>query len=286
MIYGVTLGSGELADMALCQLESIHKFADISEESIIANCPPSEWDRIDEAKREELRSLSTVTLKPLPVEDYPQSAFQATGLACAEKVGSDDWFILLDTDTLVLDDLERDFDPKYALAAKPSDFHYERVGLSENMVRNAFEIANTSFPDYTCLSTVDKKPIPPYWNAGVVFVHDIEIVHWWIDLIKTLADEVSEGFFIDQLALSILSDDYNTLALTEKTNFPLSQRLWTPSSTKVIHYHKPVELRWVINPLIYRKIQQVKINERLGFGSFKCQIKRFGIRFARLRLRK
>jgi len=76
------------------------------------------------------------------------------------------------------------------------------------------------------------------------------------------------------------------MSLSEKSNFPLSQRFWTPSNIKILHYHEPVELRWVMNPHIYNKLYKIDAYDILDIGNLNIQLKRLAIKLARIRLRK
>lgn len=285
MIYGVTVGSGTFAEMALCQLRSIHEFASPDRGSIVANCPPDEWAQIPSERRDEIRSLARVTNEAPPLPEYPLSAFHATGLACARAASEREWFVLLDTDAVVLDDLRDAVSPSATLALKPSDLHFEYGGLTEDTLRRCYNIAEVPFPETTVRTTVDDKPVPPYWNGGVVFASDATVVDRWIETTSTLHEHFPEEFFLEQLSLSVVSTQFETDVLTEACNFPLPHRLWVPSGTRVLHYHNPIELPWVVNPRIYRKLSRVGAYDTFGYGGFANQVKRLAIRLGRLRFR-
>lgn len=286
MHYGVTVGSGEFSKMAIWQLRSIHLNTPTRESSIIANCPPEEWVELTPSQRDEISSLAKVRKVDPPLPDYPLSAFYATGRACVEETDDDEWFALLDTDTIVLNDISDGFDPSHDLAAKPVDFHPNRVGLSEYTIRRAFEIGDVSIPQESLRSTVDKKVTsPPLYNGGVLFINNKAVIESWIDLTSDLYEEFPDEFFIEQLALAVVSVNFEVQELTEQFNFPLPQRLWTPHTTRILHYHEPIEMSYVMNPLVYHKLSKIgvfKESEPVGVLS---RIKRFGVCFARLRLR-
>lgn len=286
MIYGVTIGSGKFADMALCQLRSIHEFTPASSDRIFGNCPPGEWEEIPAAKRREMEDLCVVHTRPLPLPEYPLSAFHATAKVCANAAETDEKVVLLDTDTLVFRDLSSVVSEDVSLALKPADFHPSRVGQSEQMVKRAFEAAGVDLPSTRVRSTVDGKTMPPYWNAGVIFARGEAVIERFVSLTTTLYEQFSDDFFLDQLALAATATEFNTQSLGEKFNFPLPQRLWTPSDTAVLHYHDPIELCWVGNPRIYASLRRIGIYRHVSVGSRRYHLKHLGIKFARLRLRR
>jgi len=198
MIYGITVGSGKFADMAICQLRSIHEFTSCSRKSIVANCPEQEWKEIKKSKRELIKEMAVIHNYSPPLPEYPLSAFQATGRACNQYTDHAEYFLLIDTDSIVLNPTNDEFNPAKDLGIKPADFHYEKVGLSESVLREAFDIIGIDFPPISNNSTVDNKPIPPYWNGGVMFVGNSEIIERWIELNKLFFDELDEDFFIEQ----------------------------------------------------------------------------------------
>ncbi|RXK46943.1 hypothetical protein [Halorientalis pallida] len=169
MIYGITAGDGDLADMAICQLRSLHKYTSATRDEIVVNCPLDEWVELSDCKQREIESLSTLYHEPPTIPDYPLSAAHATGLVAVDQAGPNEWVALLDTDTVVLKELDRFTETDAELAVKPADFHYQRVGLDEETLRQAYESTNTTYPEETMRSTVDKEPIIPYWNGGAVF---------------------------------------------------------------------------------------------------------------------
>jgi hypothetical protein len=285
MKYGITVGSGEFADMALCQLRSLAEFTNASQQDIIANCPPDEWTDIPVSTRGEIETLATVTHAKPPLAQYAPSACLATANQCNKQVAEDEWFVLLDTDILILDDLAGVPVTGTSLIMKPGDFRPERVGLSESTIRRSFEIVGVPFPGTTHRSTIDNKPIPPYWNAGVVLIKDSDIIDKWIEYTERLYQEFPDLFFLDQLSLSAVSAKFEAMELSEQYNFVVSQHLWTPSETAVLHYHSPIELRWVMNPLIYSRLRRIGVYNLLELGSTPRQLKQLAIRFARLRLR-
>jgi len=285
MIYGVTVGSGKFADMALCQLWSLHEFTLSNQNTIVANCPPDEWDEISQAQQEEIRSLATVTHEPAPIPEYKLSSFYATGKRCVETADGDEWIVLLDTDTLVLGGLAGAVSEANTLALKPADLHFSYGGLSESKLRECYQIADVEYPDTTIFTTVDGKAVPPYWNGGVVYFRDQSVLDQWIETTELLQDHYLNEFFIEQLSLSIVSTLYNVKQLGEKYNYPLPHRYWVPSSTRVLHYHNPIELPWVLNPEVYTKLRHIRVFDVFGWGKVCSQLKRFGIRLGRSRFR-
>lgn len=286
MKYGVTIGEGDLADMGLVQLRSLHRFAGVERDDIIVNCPPAEWDDISVGRREAISALGYVHRTPPTISGYSPSASHATALCAADAAESGEAVAVLDTDTVVLRSIENALDWGGEVALKRADFHPERVGLSMSTYRAAFEAADTPIPDRTIRTTVDGKEMPAYWNAGVIISRSGEFIHQWVDLSEQLYDHFPDEFFLDQLSLAVAATEFNATSLPESYNFLLPQRLWVPSRTRVVHYHRINELRWVSNPIVYRKLRQIGTYDQLRFGSVKHQLKLPAIKFARLRLRR
>lgn len=206
-----------------------------------------------------METVCTIETGPNPIDRYP-IAIKLAALDRAASVLDTEYLLCLDTDVLVLDDVsvpEQDED----LYLKPVDIggqYYASQASHEEWEA----LANTfgmMFPGITTRSTVDRKPIPPYWNAGMVLTRNNEFPSRWLSLTKELYKNHDTGYFTDQVALGLLSTEYDVGEVGEDYNYPLTNRLFVPNSVKILHYNTFYQLARLYDPRIFRRIAQTGI---------------------------
>jgi|GEM_PF-4613773 len=225
-------GEGKYAGQGLYLTRSIAKTNPHSE--IYAFVPESESpDHLDK-----IESHATIIEGTQRVPEYGIST-KIDALAAAEEVSDTDYLLLLDTDTLVVDEItvhERASD----LFLKPVDVGLQYWGRESESASEWRAIANRlglPTPEWRYRSTFDDKPIPPYWNAGFVLTANSGFGERWLDAVEAVYPDLSYEWHADQVTLGLLSQEYDTTALDERYNYPLHLRLRTSDNLKAIHYH-------------------------------------------------
>jgi len=157
----------------------------------------------------------------------------------AEEAGDEPYRLLLDTDTLVLDEITvhrsgRD------LYLKPVDVglqYWGRASQSGERWRELAREADLPAPEWTHTSTFDGNSIPSYWNAGFVLSGVEGFASRWMSLVEQLYPEIPYEWHADQVALGLLSQVYDVEALDNRYNYPIHLRLRCRDDAVVLHYH-------------------------------------------------
>ena len=161
--------------------------------------------------------------------------------------------LLLDCDTLVVQD------PSLALGSRL--LHARLAGLQtvpHAILENIFRAFGVSIPPREYETTLSSEPIIPYFNTGVVGLHDalmFSLVPAWIRFVDGLLDrtELLSGFewFLEQVALSlaVAATACKFEILGAEMNFPLHLAVDANESKRalfrgidpcIIHYHSLV----------------------------------------------
>jgi hypothetical protein len=149
------------------------------------------------------------------------------------------WF--LDSDIICLDSFGFNLD-EYDLAAKPADFapraDWPWIFRQKGIIPSG----------KTVHSTVGNEELPPYFNAGVMWlnkhVSEILLNAWEEFFISLSHEEMLESgrfdvFHRDQIALSLAIESLslNYYEFEESMNFPARRRMHVDQSTCLAHYH-------------------------------------------------
>lgn len=195
-----------------------------------------------------------------PIENHKMSAKQAA-LREAEKKDAD-LYVLLDCDTLVLDELKPitrfdDGESRLLLCPEHGGWPHWATRSAENEWHDIYTLIDAEFPGYTMRSVFDDSPIPPYWNGGVVVTKG-EIAKEWLELIRALRQRLgSDLFYAEQLALPLLGHKYGVSPLPVEYNYPSYMYLQCPSDVSIIHYSELWHLSRILNPDIIRTLDEI-----------------------------
>lgn len=218
----------------------------------------------DERQSVPLPSDVIVRSIELPLEDYGFITKVCT-LTRAERELDVRPLCLLDSDVLVTDQLS--IPPSgYEFAAKPADCGWEWGIGRESTWEYLYDEFGLSLPEASIRSTTGGKGIWPFYNAGVVVSNVPRFGERWLELTAALRSEegeIGETIYADQMALGMLSTEYDVLALEERQNYPLGLRYIVPGGLEVIHYHDPRNL--LKAPRYRGLLQEVGILEYLPF---------------------
>lgn len=190
------------------------------------------------AHESELAEHATILRSEPRIPSYGISR-KIDALIAAEAAADESYLLLLDTDTLVLDEItvHRSGSDLYL---KPVDVglqYWGRASQSDDRWRTLAADADLPPPEWTHTSTFDGNPIPPYWNAGFVLSGVQGFGSRWMDLVEEIYPEIPYEWHADQVALGLLSQAYDVKTLDNRYNYPIHLRLRCPDDVKVLHYH-------------------------------------------------
>jgi hypothetical protein len=171
----------------------------------------------------------------------------------AQEKTNHDEYVFLDTDTLVTERIDLDLQERET-AVKPVDIGDQFWGRRESLEHWKLVCDNPRFGDY--FSTADEKPVPSYFNSGVVVTRDPKLGSKWLGKVEEMSNRNWESErFKDQVSLGAVLSEQKVNTLSEVYNFPLNSRWTAPSNTKIIHYHE-VENLWktALTPSLFRKV--------------------------------
>mgnify|MGYP006273046545 CR=1 FL=1 len=259
--FAITADSGELATQADVLVRSLRKQYPTA--PVLTFIPESSVTDIDAEIRTRLEQSTTVVTGEIPIPEYPISALVYAFVEAVRRFSSS-YLVALDTDTIVLDRLRVSSDGDVWL--RPADVGAQRWTSRQSQedwatLYRRFNLqAPTPFFQQT--ASVDRQPIPPYWNSGVVVTTDMTLPKRWLEYTETLFREdelpVSQTeFFLDQISLAVAVQENQVQQLSERENFPLGGRLRVPTNVAVIHYGDRRNLARIVNPDIRETLHQL-----------------------------
>jgi len=254
----VPAGCGPRIQQTSLLIESIREYAPDLPTYICL--PDAEWGNVPREVREHWDTAGTLLKSKIPLSEYPVSA----KIGALRKVERDRDIngrtrVLLDTDTVLLDRLpDQIIAPDTEVAAKPEDTDREFWSSteSESEWRDLYSSFNLQWPGYTHRSSTEGRPIPPYYNSGVV-VTKTELADRWLELTQSVLEEFPGEFFSDQLGLALLMRSHVTESLPETMNYPGHIEWRPPRNTTILHYHTNDALERVLDPFLRRRLRRL-----------------------------
>lgn len=252
------LGGGEWATKSLALVRSLQRFS--PESNIVLFVPTGEAGDIPDDIEKVCRSTATVVEGQAPIAGYP-IATKIAAFAAATTHSDSDRYVLLDTDTLVLESLETV--PATELGVRPANFASRRrqVAMGDILTPSLYRKHGFDPPNETIESVVDAKPMVPGWNAGVVTTTDPSLPERWLHLTADVLETLEQSRYADQVALSLLSTELETTVLPTLDNYPGAYRFRFPSAIRVLHYHNFRHILRVFNPTLRRKFRRIGLRE-------------------------
>ncbi|MCK4911329.1 MAG: hypothetical protein KAR83_06790 [Thermodesulfovibrionales bacterium] len=286
--------SGNLENQAKLLFRSIRKYAGKYRDSAIYSYQPRKGPALKDetlAVFDELGVKHITKILNTDFHDYPIGNKIFT-CAHAEKTLEEDALVFLDTDTVILNEpSDLDLPKDVAAAARPVD--KKRLGSQgpddkkDAYWQKIYKACGVSEPKYVT-TTIDKKSIRAYWNAGLIaFRRDEGLMDEWKRCFLTiyeqnliprksiarqafekttgalgLKDGAADGRILNNLdqialaaALAPVSD--RVRVLDHRYNYPLGKRPYIPlpegeatlEELVQIHYH-----RWFNRPDFLRLI--------------------------------
>lgn len=259
--FAITADSGELATQADILVRSLREQYPIA--PILTFIPEESVTDMDAEILTRLEQSTSVVTGKIPIPEYPISALVYAFVEAANRFSST-YLVALDTDIIVLDRLRVSTDGEVWL--RPADVGAQRWTSRQSrddwvMLYRRFGLsAPTPFHQQT--ASVDRQPIPPYWNSGVVVTTDRTLPKRWLEYTETLFRDhdlpVSRTeFFLDQISLALAVRKNRVHSLSERENFPLGGRLRIPTDVTVIHYGDRRNLARIVNSDVRETIDRL-----------------------------
>lgn len=240
--YVFAAGDGVVGRQAVPLARSIER--NHPEAPVYVFVPEDERQEMDPEVLDALSDVGEILEGSIPIPDYPIST-KIAALRAAQRVADEPYLAMLDTDMLLLQRLE--VESGADLYLKPVDVGRQFWGRdrSREWWTDLYERYDDRMPDWTVRSTFDGLEIPPYWNAGVVVTRVDDFGERWLELTRELHGEIPYDRHADQVALGILSTDYEVEVLDDRYNYPIHLRLRCPGDVRVLHYHRKHNLKKV-----------------------------------------
>jgi hypothetical protein len=253
-----TTGPGQLSTQSLFLSRSVREYLDYNEVYVFLS--ESEKDSIPNAILEELKSHHTVIQGEIPIPDYPISA-KLQALVEAEKRGTSEQTLLLDTDILVFNDFSIPTTSEYY--AFPTDIATGQFWLSDDSSEiwaDLRENFNLPKPETTVRTFVDNIEVRPYYNAGVVASNSPGFGQKWLQWTREVHEKIPHHYtHADEVALALLSQTSEVGHLSSSFNFPAPYFLWYPSRLNILHYFELPYLTRTLNPCLRGKMGEIGV---------------------------
>lgn len=281
LTYALSIGKGKLAEQAEYLVHSIKTYAPSSD--IFSFITNDEYSSLTDYQRNYFEMSTELAVLQSPIPEYP-IAVKIAGLKEALDYTETEYVALLDTDTLLIRPIDADLSTTAEFFAKPVDVNqqYWTSKDSQEEWKRLYLRENKDYPGTQMKTTVDHVPIPPYWNAGSVITNQKNLVNEWLDLTSKLHPEIHDPFYADQVALAIVTAEYETVALSEQYNFPLPHRRWCPAGTNLLHYHEFRYLARILNPRVKGRVRQTGVQHASSYPKRQEFLQELGIRLYKL----
>jgi hypothetical protein len=239
-----------LEEQARWLLQSIQSNTSVQPEEIFIFLADSEKDDTDSLSY--FRKRGSIISGEIPNKKYPLSALhKALEIACEKS--TNEYVVCLDTDTVVLQDLQLPTTDADLMAAFDND-----IGSfwSRQESQNDWEKLHKKYD-------IDFEDSIRWFNGGVIVVNtSSSFPQDWKRISDDLYKEIEqEKYFAEMIALGLLSNKYKFKELSEKKNYMQGIHLDPPTkNTEVIHYIDKINIyRSLFNPRIKQKLQHTDI---------------------------
>ena len=253
-------GSGQVGRQSRYLVRSIRRHHPAA--PIYAYVPDDELPEMDEAIHSELDEEATILEGSIPIPEYPIST-KIAALAAAEVAADAEYLLMLDTDVLVLDEIDLLGDANADLFLKPVDVGNQYWGRerSQDDWERLYERYELDLPEWRVRSTFDDRKMLPYWNAGFVLSGVEGFGEEWLSITEDLHGEIRYERHADQVALGLLSSKYPTETVDNRYNYPVHLRMRCPSDVRVLHYHNAPNLVKVRDGPILEQIRAIGLGD-------------------------
>lgn len=260
LTYVITVDEGEWTRRALYLYNSINEFVDDPD---IVTFIPEDVDIPSEIEQK-LDENSWIVGEEKRIEDF-HASYKLQAFKKAGEVTDNEYLLLLDTDVLVLNEITIHQEKDADLFVKPVDLGLQYWAREESRDRweEFAEKTGYSVPSGTVTTTVDKQEILPYWNAGFVLARNSELQEEWLEAVEKIEGDMDGNFMAGQIALAMISENYDTEVVDDRYNYPLPHRFGVPEDVRVLHYHTYSSLLRITNREIKKDLKKTGLWDRL-----------------------
>lgn len=258
--FAVTVGNREIAEKTKFLIKSVR--AMYPSAPILTYLIKKEKSTLEQDTIDFFQNNTTLRIGEFPRPAYPISS-KLKAMSLAAQSFEFDYLILLDSDTVLVDRFE-----SFLNTVQPADIYVKPVDVSRKWESQSEweEIASVTeydVPKIRTVSTVDKKRIFPFYNAGVVICTTSSFPDDWLEL-SLLVHDISGSVFSDQVALGLLTQDYSNICLSELENYPLHLYTYVPDDVILIHYHDYSSLTKIKNKRFVDMIDKIGLNNKVS----------------------
>ena len=236
--YAFSTGPDELEHEAHLLLNSIQSNTSARADDILIYVIEDEIPLLSDELLSYFNQNATVVKGSLPNPDYPLSAAHGA-LVAASNETENDYTLLLDTDTLVLDDIEIHNSSEAELFVAPAALGNRYWASSESTEdwKTLYNKYGFDFPTSRVRSLVDDQVMLPYYNGGVILTANNDFPERWMNLSREIHGTLPKSnYFSEMVALALLSSDYTVEVLGERYNYTLPRHLTVPTDIRIVHY--------------------------------------------------
>jgi hypothetical protein len=261
-VFAITVGTEPISEKATCLVKSLRRL--YPDAPILTYVTEAELPQLPDATVDFFRANTTLRTGGFPRDDYPISA-KLQAMALASDLFDFEYLAMVDADTVLLRPFDDflDSSPGGDVYAKPVDLSGKwdtEADWQQVVSKTGFEM-----PRRRTVSTVDKRRIIPFYNAGVVITTDPAFPAEWLDLTVSVYDSIEEGnpVFSDQIALGLLAQRYDLVELTDLENYPLHLYPTLSPDTVLVHYHDYASLTKVRDEDVLAILEDIGLAEKI-----------------------
>lgn len=267
LTYAFAIGPGIMSKQAKWLLQSIRSNTTASRDDIVSYLVSSEREQISDQTIEYFKQHSKLIEGEMPNPDYPLSAAHAA-LEKATKESEHDYTILLDTDTVVLDNItvHEDSDAELLLVPEPVSTNYwADPAQSLDSWRTLYEKHDIAFPGLQVESIIHNQMMPPYFNGGVIISkNSTDFAKEFLKFNKKVHSTLPHhNYYSEMVSLGLISNEYNVEILSEAYNYLQKGHVSSPpDDVNILHYIEPMNLyRSLRNPTISSRLQETTVKQ-------------------------
>lgn len=260
--FAITIGTESISEKARCLVKSLRRL--YPDAPILTYVTDAELPQIPDETVEFFRTNTALRTGGFPRDDYPISA-KLRAMVLAGELFDFEYLAMLDSDTVLLRPFDDfiDSSPSGDVYAKPVDIS----GKWDTEADWEHVVSETGYemPRRRTVSTVDKRRIIPFYNAGVVITTDPSFPDEWLELTVSVYDSIEEGnpVFADQIALGLLAQRYDLVELSDLENYPLHLYPTLSPDAVLVHYHDYASLTKVRDDDVFDILDEIDLSGKI-----------------------
>ena len=282
LTYTFSVGNEQFARKACYLAQSIRTYA--TDPHIVSFVATQERDDIPAEHLRFLEEQTTLVEGERPIEGYPISD-KLAAFKRGTELSERPYVVHLDSDTLLMNDVDAHrgaSGDRAEVYLKPVDFAgYWGSARSFSDWESLYRLVEADFPGVAIRSTMDNREIPPYYNAGVVVAENGSFAADWIETTRRVHDSIVELHgeewakrkYADQIALGLLSHEFELGRLDDDDSRVLSLSLLVPDDVNVLRYQEFDRLHRITNTTLIEKFSETGVKREMGRDPLELYLK-------------